>query len=170
MTAPLRKLHDSEGWALTELARMIREAVGDDDQAFLDSLDGEGDAVEAARAVVRWIAECEAHEASMKALAATYTARAKVHGERIPSAKAALLRFLNTIEERSLALPEATITVKALPAKVLGEPDPDALPDALVKIKRQPDMAAIKAALENGQTVDGCSLSNGGETLQLRRA
>jgi len=166
----LRALHDSTPFAVSELAKAIRAAVGDDDQAFLDTLDGQVDAIDAARAVVRYIDECEANEAAMKDLAAKYTARAKVHADRIPAAKDALLRFMTTIEETTLRLPEATLSVKAGAPQLRGECDPGALPDSLVRIKREPDKTKIKAHLECGETIEGYSLSNGPPSLQVRRS
>lgn len=166
----LRALHDSTPFAVSELAKAIRAAVGDDDQAFLDTLDGQVDAIDAARAVVRYIAECEANAQAMGDLADTYKARAKVHADRVPAAKEALLRFMTTIEETTLRLPEATLSVKTGTVQLRGEGNPDTLPAELVRIKREPDKAAIKARLEAGQPVEGYSLSNGAPTLQVRRS
>lgn len=39
--------------------------------------------------------------------------------------------------------------------------DETALPDRFVRVVRQPDKAAIKAALEQGEVVEGAQLSNG---------
>ena len=46
--------------------------------------------------------------------------------------------------------------------------DEAALPDAFVRIKREPDKAAIKAALERGELVNGAGLSNGLASLSIR--
>jgi len=46
--------------------------------------------------------------------------------------------------------------------------DPDALPDAFVRVERKADRAAIKAALEQGQVIPGAELSNGLPTLSVR--
>lgn len=156
---------------LREVAPLIaklREMCGDDEQAFLDTLEGESDVNEAARRVVRWIIEQGAAEVSCRSLAETYTARARMFAERQVRAKGGLLDLLNELGVKSMPLPEATLSAKALPPSVVGEADPAMLADAFVRIKREADKAAIKAALQAGQFVPGYSLSNGGQTLQMK--
>lgn len=150
------------------LAVRIRELCGEDDTAFLDTLDGECDAVEAARRVVRWILEQGANADAVRGLAATYTARASVYDERISAAKVALVRYLDMLGVRSMPLPEATLSVRAGTPKLIGEPDPATLPDNLVRITRAPDKVAIKALIQAGTAVDGFTLSNGEPTLAVR--
>ncbi|WP_332691679.1 siphovirus Gp157 family protein [Devosia sp.] len=150
------------------LAVRIRELCGEDDTAFLDTLDGECDAVEAARRVVRWILEQGASADAVRGLAATYTARAGVYDERIAGAKLALLRYLDMLGVKSMPLPEATLSVRAGTPKLVGEPDPAFLPDKLVRITRAPDKVLIKQMLQQGEAVDGFTLSNGEPTLAVR--
>lgn len=156
---------------LREIAPLIarlRDLCGEDEQAFLDTLEGASDVTEAARRVVRWIIEQQAAEASCRDLAETYTARARMFATRQKNAKGGLLDLLNELGVKSVPLPEATLSAKALGVSVVGDADPATLPDALVRIKREPDKAAIKAALEMGELVPGYSLSNGGQTLQMK--
>jgi hypothetical protein len=150
------------------LAARLRDICGDDEQAFTDTLDGETEAVEAARRVVRWIAEQQAQEGACKGLAETYKARASVFSERQERARVALFHFLTEMGQKSMPLPEGTLSIVAGRVKVEGEPDVDLLPDRLVRVKREPDKAAIKAALEAGEIVRGCSLSNNAPTLMIR--
>lgn len=151
------------------LVEKLRELCGDDEQAFLDSLEGETDLIEAARRVVRWMLEQEAQAVAVAGLADTYAARSKVFTGRANQARSALVRLMDEIGQKSLPLPEATLTAKATPPKVVGEPDVDQLSVEFVKVERKPDLAAIKAALQAGREVPGCSLSNGGRTLQVRK-
>lgn len=153
---------------VANLAARIRELCGDDDQAFLDTLEGNSDVTEAVRAVVRWMNEQQASAGSCKSLEATYKARAGMFEERVERARLALLRCLDELGVRSMPLPEATLSIVSGRVKVMGEPDVDRLPDELVRVKREPDKAAIKAALEAGQYVAGCSLSNTPPSLMIR--
>lgn len=153
---------------IAALAAAIREACGDDDQAFTDTLDGCTDAVEAARAAVRFIGECEAYEAACKALAQRYSERAKVFSDREARTRDAIAHFMQEIGEKKLALPEATVSLSAGSPSVVGEPDVAALPDHLVRTKREPDRTAIKQALVDGHVVPGCSLSNARPRLTIR--
>lgn len=150
------------------LVAHLRDLCGDDDQAFLDTLEGETEAVDAARRVVRWINEQSANATACKELASVYGAREKAFADRIGRARAGLLNFMQEIGVRSLPLPEATLSIAAGRTSVAGEPDASSLPDELVRIKREPDKTAIKAALERGETVPGCTLSNSPPTLTIR--
>jgi hypothetical protein len=157
----LADLHDLT-FTTRDLVDRLRTLCGDDEEAFLDTLDGCADTTDAARRVLRWANEQEAQAEAMKDLAATYSARAKV--------LMALFHFLEYLGVRSMQLPEATISIRQGTVSLTGEADPAALPDDLVRIKREPDKAAIKAAIEAGRHVPGYSLSNGGPVLSVRAA
>lgn len=154
---------------IAALAHQIRELCGDDDLAFADTLDGETDAIRAASAVVRTIAAMEAMEEAAKGLSNRYGARAKDFADRAGRARSALLQFMGEIGEKSLILPEGTVTVKAGTRKVVGDPDPREMPPQFVRIKHELDRAAVKSALERGETVPGCELSNATPALQIRK-
>jgi hypothetical protein len=132
------------------------------------TLDGETEAVEAARRVVRWLHEQHAHAAACTGLATTYKARASVFEERVERARTALFHFLSEMGLKSMPLPEATLSVVAGRTAVVGEGDAETLPDKFVRVKREPNRSAIKLALEAGERVDGFSLSNNPPTLMVR--
>lgn len=151
-----------------DLVARIRSLCGDDEQAFVDTLDGETEVIEAARRVVRWLLEQEAHAESVKGLASTYQARSKVFEDRVSGARNALFHFLQQLGLPSMPLPEATLSVRAGTVSLTGEADPADLPDDLVRIKREPNRTAIKAALEAGRDVPGYALSNAAPSLSVR--
>lgn len=150
------------------LVEHLRELCGDDDQALVDTLDGSSDAVEAARRVVRWVHEQSAQASACKELAAVYSAREKTFTDRIARGRTALLTFMQELGLRSMPLPEGTVIVSAGKPSLNGETDPAALPDDLVRIKREPDKTAIRAALEAGREVPGYALGNATPTLSIR--
>jgi phage host-nuclease inhibitor protein Gam len=152
------------------LAQQIRDLCGDDDLAFIDTLDGASNAVEAAREVVRFIAATEAMEIAAKSLSERYKARADDFASRIERARNALVQFMGEIGEKTMVLPEGTITRKASAEKVIGEGNPDTMAEEFVRTKthRELDKTAIKNALKQGVDVPGFCLSNGAETLQVR--
>jgi phage host-nuclease inhibitor protein Gam len=158
-----------QGREISALAQQIRELCGDDDIAFVDTLDGETDAIRAASAVLRFIGAMEAMEEAAKGLANRYAARAKDFSDRAARARSAMLQFMSDIGEKSLLLSEGTVTVKAGVRKLVGEPDVASLPDRFVRVKREVDRAAIKSALEHGESVPGCELSNATPVLQIRK-
>jgi hypothetical protein len=167
MSDAVRDLHH-EAREVSGLIAKLRELCGEDDQAFVDTLEGETEVVEAARRVLRWVHEQGAQNASCKALVALYSERAKLFEERAQRGRTGLLHFLLELGLPSMPLPEGTLIVSKGKPSLLGEPDPAKLPDELVRIKREPDRVAIKAKLEEGFRVEGCSLSNAMPTLSVR--
>lgn len=153
---------------VANLAARLRDLCGDDDQAFLDTLEGETEAVEAARRVVRWMSEQQANEGACNGLATTYKARAAVFADRVERSRLALFHFLTEMGLKSMPLPEATLSVVAGRVSVVGEADPEKLPERFVRVKREANRSAIKAALEAGERVDGFSLSNNPPTIMVR--
>lgn len=154
---------------VSALAAKIRELCGDDDETFCDTLAGASNIEEAARGVVRWIKEQEAWSEANAALARFYTLRAKVLADRKDRGRTALMRFMDALGLRSLPLPEANLSIRAGTPSVVGEPDLSKLPPELIRTTQAPDMAAIKAALQRGEEVEGVSLSNGPPVLNVRK-
>lgn len=163
----LRELSDLE-FTTRDLVDRLRTLCGEDEEAFLDTLDGEADTTEAARRVLRWANEMEAQAGAMKTLAGEYSDRAKVLLGRKDGAREALFHFLQYLGVRAMQLPEGTLSIRQGTVSLSGEADPATLPDDLVRIKREPDKAAIKAALEAGREVPGYVLSNGAPSLSVR--
>lgn len=153
---------------IAELARQLRELCGDDEQAFVDTLDGETDTIEAARRVVRWLAETNANEGAAKGLCDTYTARARLFSNRADRIRGMLLNFMQELGLKTLPLPEATLSISTGQPEIVGEIDVATLPSHLARTKREADRTAIRTALLAGETVPGLSLSNAMPRLSVR--
>lgn len=156
------------GPPLAALSAHIRALAGDDDEAWMDTLDGETSAVDAARAVVQQINEAAANVGKLQSLIAAYSERKRAMEAREDRLRAALLRFLLDLGEKTLPLPEATVSWAMSQPSVVGEPDVDALPEALVRVTREPNRILIRAALAAGADIPGVSLSNAEPRLVLR--
>lgn len=163
----LKSLRDL-GAQIAPLAAAIRELAGDDDLAFVDTLDGETDAVRAASQAVRMVAAMETLEEAAKTLASRYSARAGDFGERSHRAREALAHFMQEIGEKKLVLPEGTVSLAAGQPSLVGEADVESLPPDYVRVTKSPDRVLIKKALADGYTVPGYSLSNAKPRLQIR--
>lgn len=152
---------------IRETAQMIRDMLGDDFDAatFLDTLDGETDAMDFIGHLVRAKTEADAMEAAMKEVAATYTARAKRFGAQSDAARKGLASILDAIGERKVAHPLATIS-RTAPRVSVRIIDDRAVPSQLCRLV--PDAAAIKAQLEAGETVPGAILEAGEAGLTVR--
>lgn len=161
----------ARGREVADLWRSIRAIAGEDDDAVVDTVDGETDAVEALRKTVRLAIEAEAHAEAAKALAASYGERRRVLEDRAERYRAAAAAFLQEVGEKSIRLPEATISWRAAGPQLVGDFPPTAdLPENCVRLQRVKHEPSIKAALEAGQIIPGLSLSNGGVALTVRKA
>ena len=140
----------------------------DDEELRADTLEGLTDLKEALTLLVR-------AEASAADKAEAVAARMLVLGSRkarlvhrSEGIRELILTILQTADLKKLELPEATLSqVKGQP-QILGEINPDALPDDLVRIKREPNRTAIKEALLAHRELPGLSLSNAPPTLTIR--
>jgi hypothetical protein len=92
--------------------------------------------------------------------------------ERLESRSDSLREILHDLLSRAnlrkLVLPECTLSLSAKPQSVVIA-DETALPEQFIRIKKEPDKAAIKEALKRGEQIPGAAFSNGGETLTIRR-
>lgn len=141
----------------------------DDDSVIHDAVEGETDFFEAVERALDEIAECEIVAAGVKEMQ-------KKLGDRLSrtDARAARLRGMidqafHMAEIKSHKFPTATITTKKVSPKLIVT-DEAAIPSEF--FKPQPpklDKAALKDAASNGP-VTGAEMSNGGTTIQIRRA
>lgn len=162
----------TRGRETAALWQSVRAIVGeDDDQALIDTVDGEGDAIQGLRYAVRLAIECEANALAAKALASDYRERQKLLEGRAERYRQSAAAFLQEVGEKSLRLPEATISWRHTGPQIVGDiPSAADLPDHCVKFQRVKHEPSIKAALEAGESIPGLSLSNGGIGLTVRRA
>lgn len=76
-------------------------------------------------------------------------------------------RLMERSGVKSVAVAEAKISVVNAPDKVIIT-DESAILDEFMRITKEPNKAAIKAALKSGKYVSGATLSNGGTTISVR--
>lgn len=121
------------------------------------------------------IAEIASYQAESSAMAEAIAGRIRDMVERKgrfirreETARRVIGDLLRQANVRKVELPECTLSLGHTPPSVRIV-DETKLPDAFVRIKREPDKAAIKEALKKGEAVEGAELSNGGESLTIRR-
>jgi len=76
-------------------------------------------------------------------------------------------RLLTVTGIQSVALAEAKVSIMKSPEKVIIT-DESAVPDAFMKITKEPNKTAIKNAIKLGTYVPGAALSNGGTSITIR--
>lgn len=156
---------------ISRMADVIRDHLGDDfDEAtFLDTLDGETDALDIADRLIVEMQEAEALAAAAKALSDTYAARARRIADRPKAIKSALLQLLDAIGERKLERPAATLSRRSGSVSVQIT-DEASIPSQLCTVKTvtAPDKRAILKQLEAGETVPGAELARGPDYVMVR--
>lgn len=161
-----------KGREVAALWQAVRTIAGeDDDQTVVDTVDGETDAIAALRRTVRLAQEAEANADAARALAQIYAARAKTLDDRAERLRGHAAGFMQEVGEKTLRLPEGTISWRAAGPRLCGVmPSVADLPDDCVKLQRVKHEPSIKAALAEGRTIADLYLSNGGAALTIRRA
>ncbi len=147
------------------VATMLRDVLTEDEQLYLDCLEGETDLFELVRKLLEQIEEDEGLQASLAEQIENRKARKVRAAERVKHNREAIQALLECAGLDKLALPEATVSVRKVAPKLIVT-DPEAVPDAFCTFTRKPDMAAIKAA---DTPLPGVSYDNGGVSLTVRR-
>lgn len=153
---------------IAAIAAHLHDELADDERAYLDTLEGETDLYEWVRRLLDRIEEDEGDQAKLAEQIADRTLRKNRAGERVKSHRSAIQALLECAKLDKLVLPEATVSVRDVPPKAIVSNE-DEVPEALCRIKRSPDMAAIKAEMEAGRAVPGVTLDNGATSLTIRR-
>lgn len=147
-------------------AEAIR-AMTDDEDTFLDTLDGQTDAVDVLVYMIEARAFAQMKEQASKDMAATFTERARRLSAKQAAITAAMGEILDAMGSEKVALPIATVTRTKARAKV-SIVDEAEIPTQLMRVKASPDLTAIKAQLEAGETVPGATMSLGDRGVSVR--
>ena len=121
------------------------DALDDDERLWLDTLEGETDAHEL---IVKLLDRVEEAKARATALAEQIKDRSERRARfeaQERAARAAIMSVMRAAELRSLTLPQATLSVRDLAARLVIA-DAGAVPDDFTVIKRVPDSKAINDA------------------------
>lgn len=143
----------------------------DEEAGFLDTLEGETDAMEVADYLIREALKADAMAEASKALEKAQAARTKRFENRARATRRAMLDLMDATGLKKLERPAATISRRAGSLRVEIEDGAD-VPSQLctVKTTTAPDKAAIKAQIEAGVEVPGCSLVRGDDSVTVRVA
>lgn len=150
---------------LNAIRTMLRDAFDEDEQGWLDCLEGETDAFEMLRKLLNGIERDEGDQAQLTEQMANRKARRDRCEARIKEQRDAIAAILECARLDKLVLPEATLSLRKVAPKVVVVA-PELVPDELCTFTRKPSLAAIKEA--EGIPA-GCSLDNGGYSLTVRR-
>lgn len=157
-------LANIRGWA-----EIVREEAGDDQMAFLDTLDGETDALDVLDGLLEYLFQQAAMAKSQAGLIERYQLRKKATEGRIEAVRDQIAKLLDAMGEKSIQRPAATVSLRKGQQRLIGE-GVDGLGHAYVisKTTTSPNKKAIRAAIEGGEPIDGWSLDNAPPSLTVR--
>ncbi len=149
---------------IEQLLRQFPELQEDDVPLALES---ETDAIEYLRSIERIRQDAVAMAKSVDLVMDDLKVRRDRFERRDEAIRQLMLQMLQAANLRKLELPECTLTVRNGSPKVIVT-DEAAIPETFIRIKREPDKAGIKTALQDGTPVPGATLSNAEENLAIR--
>ena len=150
------------------LLEAMRVALGQDDDAEQLTIASETNMIEAAEAVLYRMGELKTLVAAIDAQIDLMRARKERFETQSGRLKMALATAIDRAGVRRLETASATLSIKALPLKLLVT-DEQEIPQEFWRVKAPDlDRTALTGALRQGRTVPGAQLDNGGNTLQIR--
>lgn len=154
---------------IEQVANTIREMLGADFdlETFLDTIDGETDAMDILGKLIMAREDAKAHEAASKSVAEDYATRARRMVEKQRAIAKAIGQLLDAIGERKVAHPLGTVSRTAGTVSV-EITDEASVPTQLCKITKSPDKTAIRAAIEAGEEIPGAALTRGPAGVSVR--
>ncbi len=156
----------------TEAAQRLKErltaAYGDDADLIRDMLEGETSLHELIGKAALELAVVEGEKDGVELAIAKLKERHTRHCSKAEGIREAIQAAMEVAELTSLKTPAATLSMRASPPRV-EITDPAVIPAIfMVQPPPSPNKNAIKAALKEGQTVFGCTLSNQPPSLSVR--
>lgn len=166
MTGPLQTARMTHLILREKLLEQMPE-LADDPECLLDTLEGLTDLTDQLAALVRSAVSDEAKLEGLTQYQIKLAERRAALRERAERKRRLALNYMTELDIKKIITPDLSITRKRVaPAVIIA--DEAALPDNLMRVKREPDKTAIKAELLSGKPVPGATLSNGSETLQVK--
>jgi hypothetical protein len=153
-----------------QIEALLREypELANDDFLRADMLEGETEINDILTTLHRMIEDSKALREGTQPRIDDLVARSRRFQKRIDFGRDLIAKILETANLKRVELAEATFSLRKGYPQLVGDPDPLTLPDELVKIVRSVDRKKIKEALEQGQAVEGCQLTNGPPLLTIR--
>ena len=152
-----------------EVRKLLSEypdIVGDH-ELKVDMLEGETELLTIIEKLVIAERENQAMATGCNSLIEKYSERKQKFIQRKEYNRRLIQRLLEAADVKSVDVPAGRISVVNSPKSVIIT-DETAIPDEFMRVKREPNKSALKEALEQGKTIAGATLSNGGNKLQIR--
>ena len=155
--------------AAAELIRALGEGAKDE-VLIHDTIEGETDFFEAVERALDEITECEIIATGIAEMQKRLSDRLTRTKNRSEKLRGLIDQAFQMAEIKSHKFASATITMKAIPQKLIVT-DESQVPARF--FKPQPpklDRKELLDAIKSGEIIPGADMSNGGTTIQIRRA
>lgn len=139
----------------------------DDPELLADVLEGQTDFNDVIAALAKDIKLSKANAAGIKEVVKELRERQARFEAKEEFNRNLILKLMEMAGVKKLTLPVATVNITNVSSSVMIL-DETAIPDAFMRIKKEPNKTAIKAAMETGQSVPGAAMSNGSTTVSIR--
>ena len=166
MTNPIA--HELANWEAMK-AKLLAEMpeLAEDEQTLLDTLEGLTELHEQLTEIIRSANKDAAFADATNTQMQRLRDRKAALVQRAERKKQVCLHYMEMAGLKRIDAPDMTVTRKAVPPGVQIT-DAETIPDNFCRFKREPNKTAIKAALKEGWDVPGATLTNGGETIQVK--
>jgi hypothetical protein len=151
-----------------QVAALVAEypELSDDEDLRVTTLEGETDVFEVLTTVLADIRDAAVMQAAIEDRLGELRTRRDRYARREDACRRLAQRIMEAAQLRKAMLPEATLSLRPAPQGVRLI-SPDFLPAEFWRVRREPDLAAIRAALKGGTDVPGASLSNACDVLAI---
>ena len=139
----------------------------DDQELLTDMLEGQTDFNEIIATLAKDIKLAKANVDGIKEVAKELKERQSRFEAKEEFCRSLIHKLMDAAGVKKLTLPVATVNITNVSPSVMIL-DEAAIPDAFMRIKKEPNKTAIKAAMETGQSVPGAVMSNGSTTISIR--
>ena len=152
----------------TKIQAMLAEfpELNDDEQFKLDTLEAETDLFEVLSMTLSHIRQATTMQDAIDLRLKDLKARKERYEQREEAWRRFAKQLMETAHLRNIVLTEATMSIRN------GQPsvriiEEMLLPKKFWRVKREPNVAAIKDALKSGTEVPGAALNNAPDTLTI---
>lgn len=152
-----------------QIANLILQypELAEDETLRADMIEGETDAFDFLRRLVRLIGDAGALSGGTAAYIAELRERQARIDRRIEAFRLLAFKVMESADLSKVELAEATLAVRKGSRKIIIT-DEQALPNQCFKVTREPSRSAIKALLDAGIEVSGAIYSNGENSLMIK--
>jgi hypothetical protein len=140
--------------------------LSEDENLRRDVIEGETSTFELLGTLLSDVREAQTLQTAIRDRIEALRARLARFEQREEFARKLIMRIMEAATLRRVQLPEATLSVRPAPPAVRVI-NPDFIPADYWRVKREPDVAKIKAALKAGADVPGAALTNAADTLAI---